>query len=364
MRFLDLLELGGVFEFLVVLVERVAAGAQAVARGGGAIAERAADETLFDRALFRGVGENAGVGQDDAADADNVDMPVAEIVLRDVREIFLQVGVAGADEDELGELGFEFLHDIDLARDGDERIFVRLVTVRGRVRGGTLDVGIVVGAARGEVDELDVEVLQELEELECLGQIGLHGIILVDAKLIFVRQELREILGHAGTEFAGFGEFGIRLERDDVERAEAHAETELRGDGADCGGDFADEAGAVLERAAVLTRAGECAEEFMQQVAVAMLDVDEIGAAIGGDLRGLGVVLDETFQVVIGQNLLAAGDVEFLVEDRVMVRNTGLPLLLVVGTAEAAGVGELETDDEVVGLAEAFVVRLDQRVAQ
>ena len=98
--------------------------------------------------------------------------------------------------------------------------------------------------------------------------------------------------GFAGTEFAGRGEGGVGTEGDEIESAEADAEVDLVSAGANAGDDFAEEAGAVFERAAVRSGAGVGAEEFVQEVTVAMFDVDEIGAGFGGEGGGLNVSFD------------------------------------------------------------------------
>ena len=80
----------------VILVERVAAADEAVARRGGAIAERAADGFLFQGALLHCVCDNRGIGQRHAAQADQVRPAVADHELGNVRQILLQVTVGGA----------------------------------------------------------------------------------------------------------------------------------------------------------------------------------------------------------------------------------------------------------------------------
>ena len=66
---------------------------------------------------------------------------------------------------------------------------------------------------------------------------------------------------------------------------------------ADARHDFAQQTRAVLERAAVRPGPRVGAEKFMQQVAVAMLDVDEIGADLRRDLGRGDVVVDQPAQL-------------------------------------------------------------------
>ena len=68
---------------------------------------------------------------------------VANDVLRDVRQILLQVAISGADQHEtLRRTRFELSHDIDLPGDAHQWILGRLVAVRGWVSRGPLDVGL------------------------------------------------------------------------------------------------------------------------------------------------------------------------------------------------------------------------------
>ena len=152
----------------------------------------------------------------------------------------------------------------------------------------------------------------------------------------------------AWAELARLAEGRIRTERDHVEQAQADTDIDRVTVGADAGDDVAQDAGAVLERAAELARTRVGAEEFMQEVAVAMLDVHEVGPAVPGHAGGLDVAADQLLDVGVGQHLVVRRHVELLVEDRVAVGYAGFPAFLVMRPAEAAGVGELEADDQVV----------------
>ena len=152
----------------------------------------------------------------------------------------------------------------------------------------------------------------------------------------------------AGAEFTRHAERRVWSEGHHVEQAQAHADVDGVAVGSDAGDDVAQNAGAVLERATELARTAVGAEEFVQEVAVAVLDVDEVGAAVTGHAGGLHVAADQLLDVGIGQDLIVGGDVELLVEDGVAVGHAGFPALLVMRTAEPAGVGELEADDQVV----------------
>jgi hypothetical protein len=58
---------------------------------------------------------------------------------------------------------------VNLPRHADERVFGRLVTVRGREQRRALDVRVVVGAPGGDIDQPDAQVFEQVKELVRLG---------------------------------------------------------------------------------------------------------------------------------------------------------------------------------------------------
>ena len=112
-------------------VQRVAAGDEAVAGRGGAVAEGAADPLLLQLAGGKHVGGQLGIGEDHAPEADEVDRALAHQRLRDVRQELLEVGVGGPDDHELRKALLDRPRGVHLARDADERILRRLIAVRG-----------------------------------------------------------------------------------------------------------------------------------------------------------------------------------------------------------------------------------------
>ncbi len=65
--------------------------------------------------------------------------------------------------------------------------------------------------------------------------------------------------------------------------------------------DATEERGAVLERPAVGARPVDRAEQLVEEIAVTVLDVDEVEPGVGGERRGVGVGRDERVEVVVGQ---------------------------------------------------------------
>lgn len=100
-------------------------------------------------------------------------------------------------------------------------------------------------------------------------------------------------------------------------------------------------------------RAGPAAggEEFVAEIAVAVLEIHEIEAAGLRAPSGGDVIVDEPPDVVVRHHRIVFRDAEFPVEHRVAVEDHLLELAIVVRLAEAAGMGELEADDEIVVVA-------------
>ena len=71
----------------------------------------------------------------------------------------------------------------------------------------------------------------------------------------------------------------------EIDGAEAHRDLEAGRLGPDAGHDLAQEPGAVLEAAAVRPGPVDGAQELVAQIAVAVLDVDEVEARPLGELR-------------------------------------------------------------------------------
>ncbi len=142
---------------------------------------------------------------------------------------------------------------------------------------------VVIGAARRKIHQLDAHAFEHSEELRRLGQIILDGVVLVHAETILIWQAMRKILRRARAELARFGKFRVWFERDKIKRAEAHADFQSRGFGANAGHDFPKHSRAVFQRAAIRPRPRVRSQQLVQQIAVAMFDVHEIRADFSRD---------------------------------------------------------------------------------
>ena len=144
-------------------------------------------------------------------------------------------------------------------------ILGRQVAVRRREDRRPLDVRVVVGAARRQADPVDPQRRKAREQrVGILDVAGCAG----PREPERGRVALVAHLGHADV-------VGARLERHHVEGRQPHADLEAWRVGADAVRDAGQEPQPVVEAAAVLARPGPRAEQFVPEVAVAVLDVDE-----------------------------------------------------------------------------------------
>ena len=227
------------------------------------------------------------IGERHPAQAHKVSQALPEDGLRDVRQVLLQVGVAGADKEDVREELFQFRSNPDETGDTEERVFRRLVSIGGRKEGGPLDVGIVVRATGGNANKIDPEVPQQGDELSRLleiVQIGMRGIA---AKGVLVRAV--DFLWHAQ---AGRG---LSIGQG-IEGAQANCDLQIGNRSSDAVHDVTKKAGAVFKTSAVDSGAIPGTQEFVSKVAVAMFDVHEMVSAIPGQSRGINEVPNDAIR--------------------------------------------------------------------
>ena len=188
-----------------------------------------------------------------------------------------------------------------------------------------IDLLVLVVAAGGDIEQINAEVGEELGELDGLGQVprGLAGVL--------------HPLGRGDADEQGHG---------------------LGDNGADGLGDLDQNAGAVLERAAVVVGAlvGDGAQKLGNQVAVCAVDLDHVEAGLdgadGGGLPGLDELLDlgdgHLLGVRVGGLVVADGRrTPHVLGPAALLGGShlGLAALQVpgrLGAGLAAGVGELD----------------------
>src|SRR5690606_2902839 len=106
--------------------------------------------------------------------------------------------------------------------------------------------------------------------------------------------------------------------------------------GADAVDDFAEETGAILKRPAVPARPFVSAEELVEEVAMAMLDVHEVGPGIPCDARRPHVLADQIVEFSVAEDLVIACHSEALVEQWMSKRHPRFGSFLVSRPTEAS----------------------------
>src|SRR5262249_31062737 len=137
---------------------------------------------------------------------------------------------------------------------------------------------------------------------------------------------------------------------DTVEHVQARGDDEAGRFGTDAGDDVAGQARAVLQAAAVAPRPRLRGQQLVQQVAVALLDVYELEPDPLGQLRRGHVMIDQPAQVVVVEKrVIRVNDpAGRLVHDRARVEDGVVEGDQRPAVAVAAGVRQLQADDEVI----------------
>ena len=192
-----------------------------------------------------------------------------------------------------------------------------MIAVGRRIQCGPDQMRIVIGAGRGQVDEAHAELAHDLEQRLGFGEIVFERIVRIAAERIRIRRAVG--FRHAGAERAGHRQRRIRLERHGIERGKPHADLQPRRFGANALDDLAHEARAVLQAAAVRTGPVDRAEEFVAEIAVAMLDVDEIVTAGLGALGRDDIIVDQPLDLVVADHGPVRRIAEFAIEQRMVI---------------------------------------------
>ena len=106
------------------------------------------------------------------------------------------------------------------------------------------------------------------------------------------------------------------------------------------------------------------AQEFVPEVAVAVLQVYKIKAALLGQMRCPAERPDDADEFVIRNRRHVDAGWVLDIQNRMVIGNDRLQTRFLARPAETSGVGKLKADDKVRALAEAFMVSLDHLAAQ
>jgi len=95
-----------------------------------------------------------------------------------------------------------------------------------------------------------------------------------------------------------------------------------------------------------------------------MLDIDKVRPDVPSDSGRADVVLDQPLQLVVGEYLVVARDLEPAVQQWMAEGNARLEALWVCWPTKPAGMRQLKADDRIAGSGEALPMYHDRQVAQ
>src|SRR4051812_39788649 len=98
----------------------------------------------------------------------------------------------------------------------------------------------------------------------------------------------------------------------------------------------------------------------MQQITVAMLDIDKICSDLSRDRRRRHVGLNQLLNFRVGQNRRIVGHSKFSIQNRMPVGDSWLELLLIIWAAKSPRVCQLESNNKVIRTSMSLLMRFYQ----
>ncbi len=98
----------------------------------------------------------------------------------------------------------------------------------------------------------------------------------------------------------------------------------------------------------------------MEQVSVAMFDIDKVSPGIGRDLGCLNIGIDERLDLSITEHLLVPINMKTPIQEGMAVSDPRFPPALFIGSAESPGMGQLKSDHQVIHGPVTFAMRLHE----
>ena len=249
-----------------------------------------------------------------------------------------------------------------MPHDAYERILRRMIAIGRRIERRPNIMWIVVGARDRHVHKPDVELPQNLEESDRLSEIVFEGIFRVSPKGIDVRQAV--FIRNSRTERTRHGARGIWLERHSIDSAQSHANSQSGRLSANALNDLTQEASPILKAAPIGSGPCDSTEKLVAEIAMTMLDVDEIVATLLRAFCRNDEVFDQAFDFVVADHRSVGRVTKLLIEERMVVGDNRFESGVVVRLAKPTRVRELETDDQSAIIARRLLVRLDQYFAK
>jgi hypothetical protein len=321
----------------VEVVERIAARHHPVSWRRRTIAERATQGLAPERPAGEDIRGKLGIRERHPPEPDGLEPAVAHTRLRDVRNPFLEIAPAGRHEYRLRNRFGERTRRPEEPCDSAQRILRRRIAVRWRKQRGSLYVRGVVRTGGGDVDPRHAELQQHPDESDRFAEVDAGRLVGVDSEAAAIGQR-------AGLRHARRGR-RVAPVRHAVEDREPHPDPQPRCGGAHRADQRAGESRAVGQRrSAPASGSCACGEELVQQVAVAVLHVDEVESGGLRQLRRAHKRCDQGIDLFVGQQHGVILDTDAAIQQRMALRDARFPVArLRYGPASA--VRELEADD-------------------
>ena len=141
---------------------------------------------------------------------------------------------------------------------------------------------------------------------------------------------------------------GAGFKRQAIEKRKTERNFDLRNLRPDTFHDLPEKTGAVFKVAAEFPRPVEGTQKFMSEIAVCHFYIDKLESGFMGKAGGFNEASDDPFHFGIGNHIIF-GRMKFFIQKRVRIGGHGLQSGIIVGVAETAGVGQLQTDEKIIG---------------
>ncbi len=260
------------------------------AHQGSAVAERAADPFTVELAMIHKLFGKIGLCERASAHADEADFALLHLAGPDVEEMFLQPTVTAADAGQLRLAQLYLCSQTEMAMHPYEWVFGSLVAIERWVFKGPQVVGRGIGVAHGEVDHADAEFFHFSDPAQRFGEVGLIGLL---------RMGTPVVLQGEYTSIRPAQVVIVFVKGDAIIDVEPAGDQEAGYFVSDALDDVAGQPGAVLIAATIEAGAGAGGEEFVEQIAMALLDIDELKASLKSDMGSGDECIFEPLKIVV-----------------------------------------------------------------
>src|SRR3954471_14304600 len=140
--------------------------------------------------------------------------------------------------------------------------------------------------------------------------------------------QARRKIGNSWLRFAVGGTLGVWLKGHCIEGRKTYSDGQAWGDGADSFHNLSQEACAIFEASAIRALARVCAEEFVTQVSMTMLDIHEIESQPPRKAGGAMKVLHDGSDFSVTEDGIIFWQFHPPIENWMVVQNAGITMLV------------------------------------